>query len=144
MKTYQAKNGDIERKWYLIDATDVPLGRLATQVANMLRGKDKPTYTAHVDTGGFVVVVNARKVKLTGRKLTEKFYYRHSQTPGGLTAVSAEKMLEKHPDRVVSHAVKGMLPKNLLARRQITKLKIYPGAEHPHAAQKPVKVEVRG
>ena len=144
MKTYQAKTGEIKRGWYLVDAAGVPLGRLATRVALILRGKDKPTYTHHVDTGGFVVVVNAARVKLTGRKLAEKMYYKHSQMPGGLKETTAREMLEKNPDRLIAHAVKGMLPKNKLSRRMLTKLKVYSDDKHPHAAQQPEKIEIKG
>lgn len=142
MKSYQAKKEEIERKWYLVDASDVPLGRLASKLAMILRGKNRPTFTPHVDTGGFVVVVNADKVRLTGKKLTDKFYHRHSQTPGGLKSISAKDMLARHPERLVSIAVKGMLPKNKLAQKQLTKLKVYAGGEHPHAAQKPEKLSI--
>ncbi len=142
MKTYQAKKEEIDKKWYLVDAADVPLGRLASKLAMVLRGKDKPTFTPHVDTGGFVVVVNADKVRLTGKKLTDKLYYRHSQTPGGLKTTSAREMLTKHPERLVALAVKGMLPKNRLAQKQLAKLKVYAGEDHPHAAQKPEKISV--
>jgi len=142
MKTYQAKTGEIERKWYLVDAAGVPLGRLATRLAVILRGKDKPTFTPSVDTGGFVVVVNASRIRLTGKKMTEKLYYRHSQTPGGLHSISAKDLIVKNPARLVSLAVRGMLPKNHLAKQQLTKLKVYPGADHPHGAQKPEKLEV--
>lgn len=142
MKTYQAKKEAFERKWYLVDAADVPLGRLASKLAMVLRGKDKPTFTPHVDTGGFVVVVNADKIRLTGKKATDKFYYRHSQTPGGLKTTSAREMLTKHPERLVALAVKGMLPKSRLSQKQLTKLKVYAGEDHPHAAQKPEKISV--
>ncbi len=144
MKTYQAKTGEIERTWYLVDAAGIPLGRLATRVALILRGKDKPTYTHHIDTGGFVVVVNAARVKLTGRKLAEKIYYRHSQMPGGLKETTARVMLEKHPDRLITMAVKGMLPKNTLCRKMLTKLKVYGDDKHPHEAQQPKKIEIKG
>jgi large subunit ribosomal protein L13 len=142
MKSYQAKKAEIDRKWYLVDASDVPLGRLATKLALILRGKDKPTFTPHVDTGGFVVVVNAGKVRLTGKKLTDKLYYRHSQTPGGLKTTSAREMLTRHPDKLIALAVKGMMPKNRLSKKQLTKLKVYAGMEHPHAAQKPEKLSI--
>jgi large subunit ribosomal protein L13 len=142
MKTYHAKMGEIERKWYLVDAADVPLGRLATMLALVLRGKDKPTFTPSVDTGAFVVVVNAAKIRLTGKKMTEKFYYTHSQTPGGLRSISAKDLIARNPARLISLAVRGMMPKNHLARQQLTKLKVYPGADHPHGAQKPEKLEM--
>jgi len=141
-KTYQAKKGEIERKWILVDANGIPLGRLASRIAILLRGKDKPTFTPHVDTGAFVVVINAQKVKLTGRKLTDKFYYRHSQWPGGIHSISAKDLLQKNPSKLIQLAVRGMLPKNHLARKQLTKLKVYPGVEHPHGAQKPEKIEI--
>lgn len=125
-----------------MDATDIPLGRLATKVATILRGKDKPTFTSHIDTGGFVVVVNASRVKLTGRKPTDKFYYSHSQKPGGLKAISAQDMLERDPSRIISLAVRGMMPKSSLAKKQLTKLKVYADDVHPHGAQRPEKIEV--
>ncbi len=137
MKTYVATPQDRERNWVLVDANGQNLGRLATQIADTLRGKRKPTYTPHVDTGDFVVVVNAEKVAVTGKKLDEKRYYRHSGYPGGLRSRSLREELERRPGEVVRRAVKGMLPRNRLARRQITKLKVYAGPEHPHAAQKP-------
>jgi large subunit ribosomal protein L13 len=136
-KCYQAKPAEIDRQWYIVDAADRPLGRLATEVAQVLRGKRKPIFTPHVDTGDFVVVINARQVKLTGKKLRDKKYYRHSEWMGSLKATTAGEMLEKHPDRVIRLAVKGMLPKNTLGRRVLAKLKVYPGKEHPHGAQKP-------
>jgi len=142
MKSYQAKKEEVDKKWYLVDAADVPLGRLASKLAIILRGKDRPTFTPHVDTGGFVVVVNADKVRLTGKKLTDKLYYRHSQTPGGHKTTSAKDMLAKHPDRLIALAVKGMLPKNRLAQKQLSKLKVYAGQGHPHEAQKPEKLSV--
>ena len=140
MKTYYAKPGEVEREWLLIDATDVPLGRLASEVASILKGKRKPQYTPNVDTGDFVIVVNASKVKLTGNKLAEKKKYRHSGYPGGLKETSISEMLVKRPDRVVEGAVKGMLPKNTLGRAMGKKLKVYGGAEHPHAAQNPRQI----
>ena len=138
-KTFSAKpaEADAERKWWVVDATDIPLGRLASRVATVLRGKNKPTYTPHVDTGDFVIVVNASKVKLTGRKLQQKKYYRHSGSPGGFREESYEHLMVRHPEFPVTKAVKGMLPKNVLGRDLITKLKVYAGADHPHAAQKP-------
>jgi large subunit ribosomal protein L13 len=141
MKTWNAKPGEVERRWYLVDAEGKTLGRLATQIANTLRGKNKPQYTPHVDTGDFVVVVNAEKVVLTGKKLDDKVYYRHSGYPGGLRERTAREQLERRPTEVLRTAVKGMLPKNRLARRQITKLKIYAGPEHPHGAQNPQPME---
>ncbi|OPL16561.1 MAG: 50S ribosomal protein L13 [delta proteobacterium MLS_D] len=135
MKTYSAKSGDIARQWYLYDADGKVLGRLASDIARRLRGKNSPFYTPHVDTGDFVVVVNAGKIMLTGRKSAEKMYYHHSGYPGGLKATTAKQMLEKHPDRILRNAVKGMLPKNSLGRKMLKKLKIYAGSEHPHEAQ---------
>lgn len=140
--TYMAKPGEVERKWYVIDATDVPLGRLSTVVANVLRGKLKPQYTPHVDTGDFVVVINADKVKLTGKKASDKIYYRHSNHPGGLKARTAGDLRENNPRRLVELSVKGMLQKNSLGRRQFTKLNVYGGSEHPHAAQKPEVLDI--
>ncbi len=140
MKTYNAKPGEVERKWVVLDAEDQVLGRLATKAASLLMGKHKPEYTPHVDTGDFVVVVNASAVKLTGRKLDQKAYYRHTGYPGGIRSRSAREVLAKRPDWMVREAVKGMLPKNVLGRRLITKLKVYAGAEHPHLAQKPAAV----
>jgi large subunit ribosomal protein L13 len=125
------------RKWFVVDATDQPLGRLASKIAAVLRGKHKPTYTPHVDTGDFVIVVNASKVKLTGKKPTDKFYYRHSGYAGSLRAESYRHLAEKHPDAPLTLAVKGMLPKNVLGRSMLQKLKVYGSAEHPHRAQKP-------
>ena len=143
MRTYTPKPGDVERQWYVIDASDVVLGRLASQVAVLLRGKHKPVFAPHVDTGDFVVVVNAGKVALTGAKADQKQDYRHSGYPGGLRATSYAQLLEKNPRRAVEKAVRGMLPHNRLSRQQITKLKVYAGAEHPHAAQQPVPFEIK-
>jgi large subunit ribosomal protein L13 len=137
MKTYSAKPGEVTREWYLVDAEGKTLGRLATQIADTLRGKRKPQYTPHVDTGDFVVVVNAEKIRVTGNKLDQKRYYRHSGYPGGLRSRTLREQLDRRPTEVLRVAVRGMLPKNRLARQQITKLKIYAGAEHPHAAQNP-------
>ncbi len=142
MKTYMAKFEPEKRKWYLIDAKGKVLGRVAAEVARILRGKNKPTFTPHVDCGDFVIVINAKHVKLTGRKWEQKKYYRHSGYIGGLKEIKAEDMLKKYPERLVVHAVKGMLPKNRLGNRLITKLKVYPEAEHPHKAQNPVKIEL--
>jgi large subunit ribosomal protein L13 len=142
MRTYSAKPGEVTREWYLFDAEGKTLGRLATQIADRLRGKGKPTYTPHVDTGDFVVVVNAEKIAVTGKKLDEKMYYRHSGYPGGLKERSLRVQLERQPTEVLRKAVKGMLPKNRLARQQLTKLKIYAGPEHPHEAQAPRSFEV--
>ena len=137
MRTYNAKPGEVERRWYVVDADGQTLGRLATRIADTLRGKDKPQYTPHVDTGDFVVVVNAEKVAVTGNKLDQKRYYRHSGYPGGLRSRTLREQLERRPTEVIRKAVKGMLPKNRLARQQLTKLKIYAGPEHPHTAQAP-------
>ncbi|WP_194420401.1 50S ribosomal protein L13 [Microbacterium abyssi] len=136
-RTYTPKTGEVQRDWIVIDATDVVLGRLASHAAAILRGKHKPTFANHVDTGDFVVIVNADKVALTGQKLQKKMAYRHSGYPGGLSKVSYEELLEKNPIRAVEKAVRGMLPKNSLGRQQLSKLKVYVGAEHPHAAQQP-------
>ena len=141
MKTYSAKPGEITREWYLVDAEGKTLGRLATQIADTLRGKRKPQYTPHVDTGDFVIVVNAEKIQVTGNKLDQKRYYRHSGYPGGLRSRTLREQLERRPTEVLRVAVKGMLPKNRLARQQITKLKIYAGPEHPHEAQNPKHLE---
>ena len=135
--TKSTRPADVERAWYVVDANDLVLGRMATRVATILRGKHKATFTPHVDTGDFVVIVNADKVALTGQKLQKKMAYRHSGYPGGLKAVSYEELLEKNPVRAVEKAVRGMLPKNSLGRQQLSKLKVYVGAEHPHAAQQP-------
>ncbi|MEI5993871.1 50S ribosomal protein L13 [Enterococcus sp. 4G2_DIV0659] len=140
--TYMAKAGETERKWYVVDATDVPMGRLSTVVASILRGKNKPTFTPHVDTGDFVIVINADKVKLTGNKATDKIYYRHSQYPGGLKSVTAGELRDKNSRRLIETSVKGMLPKNTLGRKQLTKLNVYGGAEHPHAAQQPEVLDI--
>ena len=142
MKTYSAKPGEIQREWYLVDAEGQTLGRLATQIADTLRGKGKPQYTPHVDTGDFVVVVNAEKIAVTGKKLDDKMYYRHSGYPGGLKKRTLNDMLERRPEEVIRLAVRGMLPKNRLARKQLTKLKIYAGPEHPHEAQAPSELEL--
>jgi large subunit ribosomal protein L13 len=143
MKTYTAKPGEIERHWYLVDAESKTLGRLATQIANVLRGKGKATYTPHVDTGDFVIVVNAGKVHVTGQKLDQKLYYRHSGYPGGLHSRTLREQLERRPEEVLRKAVRGMLPKNRLASAQLRKLKIYAGPEHPHAAQNPEPFQER-
>jgi large subunit ribosomal protein L13 len=143
MKTYTAKPGEIERRWYVVDAEGQTLGRLATRIADTLRGKNKPQFTPHVDTGDFVVVVNAEKIAVTGKKLDEKIYYRHSGYPGGLKQRTLREQLDRRPTEVLRTAVKGMLPKNKLAARQLTKLKIYAGPEHPHTAQAPQPLEVK-
>jgi large subunit ribosomal protein L13 len=142
-KTWNAKPGEIERRWYLVDAEGQTLGRLATQIADTLRGKRKPQYTPHVDTGDFVVVVNAEKIAVTGTKLDDKLYYRHSGYPGGLRSRPLRDELERRPTEVIRKAVKGMLPRNRLARQQLTKLKVYAGPEHPHEAQAPHPLEVK-
>ena len=142
MKTYNAKPGEIERRWYVVDAEGQTLGRLATRIADTLRGKGKPQFTPHVDTGDFVVVVNAEKIAVTGKKLDEKVYYRHSGYPGGLKQRSLREQLERRPTEVIRTAVKGMLPKNKLAARQLTKLKVYAGPDHPHSAQDPKALEL--
>jgi large subunit ribosomal protein L13 len=139
-----AKPNQVERKWVVVDAADQTLGRLATEVATLLRGKHKPEFTPHVDTGDFVIVINASKVRLTGKKDTDKTYYRHSGWPGGLKSISAGELRAKRPDRMIELAVRGMLPKNKLGRQQLKKLKVYAGSEHPHQAQQPEKWELRG
>ena len=136
-KTWNAKPGEVQQRWYVVDAEGQTLGRLATRIADILRGKTKPEYTPHVDTGDFVVVVNAEKIHVTGKKLDDKIYYRHSGYPGGLKQRTLRDQLERRPTEVLRLAVKGMLPRNRLARRQLTKLKIYAGPEHPHEAQRP-------
>ena len=142
MKTYTAKPGEIQREWFLVDAEGKTLGRLATQIADRLRGKGKPAYPPHVDTGDFVVVVNAEKIAVTGQKLDQKIYYRHSGYPGGIKQRTLREQLERRPTEVLRKAVKGMLPKNKLASAQIGKLKIYAGPEHPHEAQAPKPLEL--
>jgi len=142
MKTYNAKPGEISRDWYLVDAEGQTLGRLATRLADLLRGKGKAQFTPHVDTGDFVVVVNAEKIAVTGKKLDEKMYYRHSGYPGGLKQRPLREQLERRPEEVLRKAVKGMLPRTRLGRQQLTKLKIYAGPEHPHDAQAPAPLEV--
>ncbi|WP_062383910.1 50S ribosomal protein L13 [Demequina iriomotensis] len=142
MRTYSPKPGDVTKNWYVIDATDVVLGRLASQAASLLRGKHKATFAPHVDGGDFVIVINAEKVALSGNKLTDKMVYRHSGFPGGLSAVPIGELLEKNPRRVIENAVKGMLPKTKLGAAQLKHLKVYAGAEHPHAAQQPEVFEI--
>jgi large subunit ribosomal protein L13 len=137
MSTFMAKKEEIKRDWYVIDATDKPLGRLAAKVAMILKGKHKPIYTPHVDTGDNVIMINADKVALTGKKLDDKFYYRHTSYPGGIKAVSYRRFLEENPEKAIQKAVWGMLPHNALGRRMIKKLKVYKGTEHPHEAQQP-------
>ena len=142
MKTYYAKPGEVQREWLLVDATDMTLGRLASAVAQILRGKNKPTYTPHVDTGDFVVVVNADKIKVTGAKVTDKVYTRYTGHPGGLRQETFQEAMAKHPERVIMRAVKGMLPHNRLGAQMLKKLKVYAGPEHPHAAQNPRKIDL--
>ncbi|MCW2501818.1 MAG: hypothetical protein JWO79_102 [Actinomycetia bacterium] len=142
MRTFSPKQGDVQRQWHVIDAADVVLGRLATHTATLLRGKHKPIFAPHVDTGDFVVIVNAGKVALTGNKLTQKIAYRHSGYPGGLKRVRYDELLATRPERAIELAVKGMLPKNTLGRQMLSKLKVYAGPEHPHAAQQPVPFEI--
>ena len=136
-RTYSPKPDEIQRDWLIIDATDIVLGRLATHAASLLRGKHKPIFSNHMDTGDFVIIINAEKVALTGSKLAQKKAYRHSGYPGGLSATTYSELLEKHPTRAVEKAIRGMLPKNSIGRAQLTKLKVYAGPEHPHAAQQP-------
>ncbi len=137
MKTQFAKKGEVERKWYVVDAKDAVLGRLATKIATYLRGKNKPVFTPNVDTGDFIIVINADKIRLTGRKLDNKIYYHHTGYIGGIKAQTAKNMLEKSPAKIIEKAVWGMLPKNTLGRQMLKKLKVYTGAEHPHKAQAP-------
>ena len=141
-KTWNAKTGEVPREWYVVDAEGKTLGRLSTRIADTLRGKDKPQYTPHTDTGDFVVVVNCEKVTVTGKKMDEKMYYRHSGYPGGLKERTLREQLERRPTDVLRKAVKGMLPRNRLARQQLLKLKIYAGPEHPHEAQAPKPLEL--
>ncbi len=145
MRTYQMTKEEAlgQSRWYLVDAQEKVLGRLASEVARVLRGKHKPTFTPHVDGGDFVIVVNAREIKLTGRKAEKKIYYRHSEYPGGIRVTTASRMLAEKPEEVVRLAVKGMLPKNRLARKVLTKLKVYPGPDHPHQAQNPQPLAIR-
>jgi large subunit ribosomal protein L13 len=140
--TYTGKKEEIEREWYVVDAKDQTLGRLASKIAPIIRGKHKPTFTPHLDCGDFVVVINAEKVRVTGRKLDQKLYHRHSGYPGGLTSITLRDQLDKHPERVLQAAVRGMLPKTKLGRRMIKKLKVYAGDEHPHQAQHPKPLEL--
>ncbi len=137
MKTFMASPSIVERKWYVVDAAGITLGRLSSEIANVLRGKNKPIFTPHVDTGDYVIVVNADKVKVTGKKLEQKIYYRHSEYVGGMKETTLKEMLAKHPERVVEHAVKGMLPKGPLGAQMYRKLFVYAGPDHKHAAQKP-------
>ena len=142
MKTQVAKKEEVTRDWYLVDVDNKVLGRVATEIANVLRGKNKPTFTPSVDTGDFVIVVNAEKIALTGKKLADKTYYSHSSFPGGLKEISAGKLIEKKPEELIKKAVKGMLPKNKLARHMLKKLKIYSGSAHPHSAQQPKNLNI--
>ncbi|NDJ77014.1 MAG: 50S ribosomal protein L13 [Chloroflexi bacterium] len=144
MKTYTPKPEDIEREWFVVDAKDKTLGRLATQIATILRGKHKPIFSPHVDVGDFVIVLNCDQIRVTGRKLDQKKYYRHSGYPGGLTTITLRQQLEKHPERVLHAAVRGMLPKNKLGRKMIKKLKLYTTDTHPHEAQKPKVLDIEG
>jgi len=137
MKTYSQKASEVSRQWYVIDGNGQTVGRLATQIATLLRGKHKPTFSPNIDGGDFVVIINAEKIQLIGKKQDQKMYYRHSNYPGGFKQVSYRRMLATHPDRIIRHAVKGMLPKTRLGRRQLVKLRVYAGATHPHAAQQP-------
>lgn len=141
-KTLVPKLEDIDQKWYVVDASEQRLGRLATEIANVLRGKNKPTFTPHLDTGDFVIVINAEKVVVTGRKPQQKLYRRHSGRPGGMKVETFEKLQQRIPERIIEKAVKGMLPKNSLGRRLFTKLKVYVGSEHPHQAQKPATLTI--
>lgn len=142
-KTYTPKPGDLSHDWFVVDATDVPLGRLASNVAQLLRGKHKPTFAPHVDGGDYIIVINAEKIAVTGRKEDEKIYYRHSGYPGGLRASSLRHLRATYPDRVITNAVRGMLPKNRLGRQILGKLKVYAGPDHPHAAQSPQPLDIR-
>lgn len=142
MRTFSPKSSDVQRQWHVIDAADVVLGRLASNAAQLLRGKHKPIYAPHIDTGDFVIIVNAEKVALTGHKREQKFAYSHSGYPGGLRAIRYSDLLEKHPERAVEKAIKGMLPKTKLGRQMAKKLKVYAGPDHPHAAQKPEPYEI--
>jgi large subunit ribosomal protein L13 len=143
-KTYIPKATEIERRWYIVDAEGLTLGRLATQIATIIRGKHKPSFTPHLDVGDYVIVVNAEKVHVTGNKEEQKFYYRHSGYPGGFRSTSLRDQLDKHPERVIETAVKGMLPHTNLGRDQLKKLKVFAGPNHPHAAQQPTPLEIRG
>lgn len=142
-KTFVTKNTDVQREWFVVDAAGQTLGRLATRVASMLRGKHKPIFTPAVDVGDYVVIVNADKIHVTGRKMDQKIYYRHSRYPGGLREITLRNLLHKHPTRVIEYAVRGMLPKNRLGRQMIKKLKVYAGPNHPHEAQQPQSLELK-
>ena len=142
MKSFMASPSTVERKWYVVDAEGKTLGRLASEVANVLRGKNKPTYTPHIDTGDYVIVVNAEKIQVTGKKLDQKIYYHHSEYVGGMKEATLREMMQKKPDFVITHAVKGMLPKGPLGRQMLKKLHVYAGPEHNHAAQKPETLDI--
>jgi len=142
MRTYSARPETVRRDWYVVDATGKTLGRLASEIARRLRGKHKPVYTPHVDTGDYIIVVNAEKVRVTGRKMTDKVYHWHTGYPGGIKSITLEKLLQKHPERVIEHAVRGMLPRNPLGRAMFRKLKVYAGPEHPHQAQQPKPLDI--
>ena len=142
MKIVSAKKEDVTRAWYVVDATDTTLGRLSTAIANRLRGKHKAEFILHVDTGDYVVVINAEKVRVTGRKTTDKVYYHHTGFPGGIKSITFDKLVDKAPERIIQTAVKGMMPKNKLSRAMMSKLKVYAGNEHPHAAQQPQPLEL--
>ena len=142
MKTLSAKANEVEKKWYVVDARDQVVGRLATRVAIILRGKHKPIYTPHVDTGDFVIIINADKARFTGNKLDKKEYYHHTGYPGGIKMKTAREIMEKNPDRILMSAIRGMIPKNRLGRRQLSKLKVYSGSEHPHTAQSPEPISL--
>lgn len=142
MKTVSIRKEDVKHGWYLVDATDKTLGRISTEIANRLRGKHKAEYTPHVDTGDYIVVVNAEKVKVTGNKTTDKTYYHHTGFPGGIKSITFDKLIEKAPERIIEMAVKGMMPKNKLSRAMLSKLKVYAGSEHPHSAQQPKPLEL--
>lgn len=142
MKTYSAKPAEVERDWYVVDAAGKTLGRMASEIAHRLRGKHKPEYTPHIDTGDYIVVINAEKVQVTGNKTSDKMYHAHTGYPGGLKSISFEKLIDKAPERTIQSAVKGMLPRNPLGRAMFSKLKVYAGAEHPHTAQQPKLLEI--
>ena len=142
MRTYSAKKETAKHSWYVVDATDKTLGRMATEIANRLRGKHKPEFTPHVDTGDYIVVINAEKVVVTGNKTTDKMYYHHTGYPGGIKSISFDKLIKKTPERAIESAVKGMMPKNKLSRVMLDKLKVYAGSEHPHSAQQPQVLEL--
>ena len=142
MKTVSAKKESISQEWYVVDATNKTLGRLSTAIANRLRGKHKPEYTPHVDTGDYIVVVNAEKVRVTGNKTTDKIYHHHTGYPGGIKSITFDKLIDKAPEQVIEKAVKGMMPKNKLSRSMLSKLKIYAGSAHPHSAQQPMPLEI--